>query len=523
MDTVRCPSTCHLNWRFLIVRSLLLLDRIWGFGHRPFEITGEDTIIAVSPFENTLFTCEPELVVQLLRNQAFGKPTKLLGLLNVFGPSLTGTDGQENRHLRKVTSPFFHNRTMNKVLRETITATEDFLGLMGSRTSPIDSELRPTLAKMALHILGRAAFEKQGSCTEELKFNEICPKDHKMSFADTLLGIDQDLPLIALTPPAILKYSPFQIHKRGYLLYSEMRNYLNEAVEQKRSSSERKDADSKSLLDILVDASDNKILSQQQVTGNIFIVNFAGHDPNAQGILFALLNLACRPELQILVQRDIDQIVGDLQPRQWNYEQHYTPLAESMVGAVINESLRLYSVIPVLVKHTTDAPVTVTVAGREHVIPPKTIIFVNTSATHRNPRFWPTPTGAVSEGTPFAASSFDPQQWLPGGKNRKFLVPEPGSFIPFSDGTRGCLGQRFAMVELVVTLARILKDHSVELAVDASGGDNAKTKKRKWEEARANARFQLSGGIVYKMTLRMSGKVPVKFVRRGEEEFYAAE
>ncbi len=68
----------------LIVTSLLLLDRIWHSGHQPFAIKGADTLIAVSPSQNTLFTCDPKLITQLLRDPAFGKPTAMLGLLNLF-------------------------------------------------------------------------------------------------------------------------------------------------------------------------------------------------------------------------------------------------------------------------------------------------------------------------------------------------------------------------------------------------------------------------------------------------------
>ena len=193
-----------------------------------------------------------------------------------------------------------------------------------------------------------------------------------------------------------------------------------------------------------------------------------------------------------------------------------------MVAAVINESLRVYTVLPIFVKHTTNAPVTVTVADQRHVVPPDTLIFVNTSATHRNPRFWPVPEGTAQEGPPHAVSAFNPHQWLSGGKDGRFLVPETGSFLPCSDGARGCLGQKFAIVALYFTLARILADHTVELAIEPSNADRLQDKQRKWEEARRNARFQLSGGVVYNMTLRLSGHVPVRLVKRSQESPYVA-
>ncbi len=170
---------------------------------------------------------------------------------------------------------------------------------------------------------------------------------------------------------------------------------------------------------------------------------------------FALLNLACQPDMQEKVQRDLDHILGSLPPQQWSYTDHYTALSQSMVGAVINESLRVYTVLPVFMKHTTEQAVPVKLDGRDYLIPPKTLIMINTSATHRNPAYWSTPIGTAREGSPYAVSSFVPERWFT--KDGKFLVPEPGSYIPFSDGPRGCIGQRFAMVELCASLALILK------------------------------------------------------------------
>ncbi|KAF3010114.1 hypothetical protein E8E14_000853 [Neopestalotiopsis sp. 37M] len=489
---------------------LLLLDRIWHSGYRPFAITGADTLIAVSPTQNVLFTCDPKLITQLLRDPAFGKPTALLGLLNTFGPTLTGTDGPENKLYRKIIAPYFNQTTMDQVFRDTVEATKDFLQTVENQVAPVDSQLRPMLSKLALHILSKAGFGKEGSCLNELEFSEKPPTGHKLSFADTFLGIDQDLPIIALTPPALLKNSPLDIHKRGHLLRSEMTQYLDEAVEQTNRSSDEKEARQKNLLQLLVDAGGhNGVLSKEQITGNIFILHFAGHESNAHALQFALLHLACRPDLQTRVQADIDRILGNNSQETWSYMEHYPALSQSMVGAVLNESLRVYTVLPLYMKETKESPVTVNVDGRHHVIPPNTMIVVNTSATHRNPAYWRTPTGTNVEGAPYAVSAFDPDQWF--DAHGKFLVPEPGSYIPFSDGPRGCIGQRFAMVELCVSLAIILKDHNIELAVD--GEDDGEGSK--WKAARDHAFRQLSGGIQYNMTLRIGGKVPVRFTKRG--------
>lgn len=67
-----------------------------------------------------------------------------------------------------------------------------------------------------------------------------------------------------------------------------MNNYLLGAVERKRSSTERKESDAKSMLDILVAAGEEGALTLPQVTSNIFIINFAGHAANAMGVHFSV-------------------------------------------------------------------------------------------------------------------------------------------------------------------------------------------------------------------------------------------
>ncbi|KAL9100068.1 MAG: hypothetical protein Q9163_004509 [Psora crenata] len=242
------------------------------------------------------------------------------------------------------------------------------------------------------------------------------------------------------------------------------------------------------------------------ISGNIFAFLFAGHEANANTLTIAVFLLALHPSIQSSLQHTIDVHLANCPPKNSTYTTHYPLLKDSLVAAVINETLRLFTILPFLPKTTPEFPSSITVKGRTHVLPPNTLVLINTSATHRHPAYWPAPEAPRHGSAPYPVSSFNPGYWLqpqPGGGD--FLRPQPGSFVPFSEGGRGCLGRQFAMVELCAQLAGIFSDWSVELVQDGTLG---------WEGAKVRAEQVLSEGVVFDMTLRPTEMVPVRFVRR---------
>ena len=266
------------------------------------------------------------------------------------------------------------------------------------------------------------------------------------------------------------------------------------------------------------------------VIGNMFIFMFAGHEANANTLMFILLLLACHPSIQKHLQQDIDEALSNTTStgQQWSYKSIYPALTDNMVGAVINETFRVASVLPFLPKIIPKgSPQSINIAGRTHVLPPNTLIVVNTSATHQHPKHWPQPPNSqLPAGVSNPVASFNPRYWL-GPRDayeqgsyqpRGFLHPRLGTFIPFSDGSRGCLGKKFALVELSALLVRIFSEYSVELAVDVDEHKSSKANlKERWAKARANAEYQLSAGVEFDVSLRFQGTVPTNFVRRGQE------
>lgn len=274
-----------------------------------------------------------------------------------------------------------------------------------------------------------------------------------------------------------------------------------------------------------------------------------------------MLYLAMNWHSQERLQKDLDEIFDGRDVDEWDYERDVPKLFGSMAGAVMNEELRLIPPVIGIPKCThKGSPQPLTLNGRRCIVPEFTSVTLDTAATHRNPKYWPTmlPPGATEEEIEKDLDSFKPERWLLdpskshlhagddghgseahsesetddiGGPrshdtSASLFRPPRGAYIPFSEGFRACLGRRFAQVEVLAVLAVIFRSYSVELAVDEYASDEEVAKmgeearREVWARARGRAEDLLVNGMGTIITIQMrGGKVPMRFVKRGTERF----
>ena len=58
------------------------------------------------------------------------------------------------------------------------------------------------------------------------------------------------------------------------------------------------------------------------------------------------------------------------------------------------------------------------------------------------------------------AEEFRPERFMPGNKESI----DPFTYMPFGQGPRNCVGMRFALLEIKLVLARLLKEFRIERA-----------------------------------------------------------
>jgi len=289
--------------------------------------------------------------------------------------------------------------------------------------------------------------------------------------------------------------------------------------------------------------------SKSEIIGNAFIFMFAGHETSANSIHFSILYLAMSLQDQRRTQADIDNVVGSMPPSKWSYQRDMPRLYNSMVGAVLNEQLRLLPAIPNIPK-SANGDQLLRLDRREFIIPDKTFIHLNVIGTNRNPKNWPKVPSQIT-GKDNDMEDFVPERWLPTNhavesdketenahmdgletasfetpSSTSLVKPPKGAFIPFSEGARACPGRRFAQVEITAVLSTIFQKYSVELDVGKWATDeevaqmNVEEKRRLYQKA-VDSSEKTIRRCMQRITiqLRSGDRVPLRFVERGSERF----
>ncbi|KAE9967749.1 hypothetical protein BLS_006187 [Venturia inaequalis] len=572
--------------------DLIEVDWTWRVLFAPFGPTGKpgtDTFLIVSPESNVLSTADAEVINQITtRRNDFPKPISMYKSLDIYGKNVVTVEGAEWRRHRKVTAPQFNEKSNAVVWNETIFQAQEMAKSWQKGDSPtanghtngksgrlglLVSELSKDTMRLSLHVISRAGFGVRclwpgvtdSEKAEGSMDSNVIPQGHEMSYTNSLEILLHRIIALILLPDWLLKNAPFKALKEARTSWIEWGKYMHEIYErnlkiQKASGFHRDDSGGLDLMAALVKNSVGKAdgLSESEIMGNSFVMFLAGHETAANTIHFCILFLALRPDLQQRLQAELDDIFQGRPPSQWDFDTDLPRLFSGLLGAIMNEQLRVIPPVINIPKCTLPgSSQPLTVGGKECVVPDGTLINLNAVAVHRNPKHWPHGPGRTEElgGRIHKVSNadndleeFKPERWLL-SENEKgdakieaegesedvdltpdtastLFRPAKGAYIPFSEGFRACLGRRFAQVEILATLAVICHSHSVELSVDeyASeaevGGMSDGERKQTWTRAKAEVERKIRDEMGTIITLQLRGKgVKVRFCERGRERF----
>jgi cytochrome P450 len=194
------------------------------------------------------------------------------------------------------------------------------------------------------------------------------------------------------------------------------------------------------LLTALLETRDPKTgqgLSTQEVKDNVATFVAVGSETSASALTWALYLLSLDPDWRGRVEAEADRELPD--------GHHVGDSLDRLPAtrAVIEEALRLYPPVPVTTRQAIGAD------RLEHQeIAPGTIIIVAPWVVHRHRLLWESP------------ELFDPSRFMPGARE----AIDRFAYLPFGIGPRTCIGASFAMQELIIVLATIVRTFRLDVA-----------------------------------------------------------
>ena len=568
------------------VASYLLPD--WGYtdGQEPWDRLG-DTFLAVSPGLITLNTQSPNAIHLITsRREHFPKATKHYSILEIFGRNILTTEDATWRFHRKATSASFNEKNAAHTFAEAIHQTQG-MAAKWAATAQSDTPTITTLEKdtmaLALHIIGYVGFGIRFTWPGEPLPADVDPRmrkygsntpppGHTMTFATSVELVLHHILMLLLMPRWLMRALGLfmKAPRDAYEANSNYVQYMAEFLADKAAAAEEgTHSDGMDLMGQLVRAryeneraasksstlTKENSLTDDEIIGNAFIMLVAGHETTANSLHFTLIELANNPASQRALQADIDRLLGrDTDPATWNYENSINLMLASMLGAAINETLRLMPPVVMIPKWVTpqaEQQLAFAETGQTHLMPAGMDIALSVVTAQRNPKHWPPAKGEAVNGRTADLDSFIPERWYRtdrsadpkeaevdgadtedyGGfkgpdTSAQMFRPVRGSFTPFSDGPRSCLGRRIAQVEMLAALAVLFQRYSVELAVDEWADDETvagmsdNERRELYGRAQTKSRATLRSATTM-LTLKLHGAaaVSVRLVPRGQERF----
>uniref|UniRef100_A0A060TI55 ARAD1D43758p n=1 Tax=Blastobotrys adeninivorans TaxID=409370 RepID=A0A060TI55_BLAAD len=214
-------------------------------------------------------------------------------------------------------------------------------------------------------------------------------------------------------------------------------HYVSKAlVKREKQQEEQQQQPRQSLLDELTKRTRDPRALRDQVL-NLLL---AGRDTTASLISLVIALLVRHQDIQRKLREAVIESMG---VNEENISHNQLKRCKYLQN-VINETLRLYPVVPMNGRQVARDTVLPRGGGEDETLPiflPKGAQFAySISQLHRNQSYWGDD-----------AAEFRPERWVNHGPKHSW------TFLPFSGGPRACLGQRYALTEASYAIARIMQ------------------------------------------------------------------
>jgi cytochrome P450 len=372
--------------------------------------------------EHLVLLNHPQLVKDLLvtNQRNFRKGRGLERARRVLGDGLLTSEGETHLRQRRLIQPAFHKERIASYAATMVQCAER----VSSRWSDgATLDVSEEMMHLTLAVVGRTLFDAD-------------VESQARNVGDALTAVLNSFWTTMLPFSDLLEHLPIPVLRRARRARGQLDAIIYGLIAERRASP----GDRGDLLSMLLMAQDDEQggrgMTDVQVRDEAMTIFLAGHETTANALAWTWYLLSQSPDTEARLHEEVDRVLEGRPPS----------LADvpslGFVEQVISESMRLYPPAWIIGRRAIDE---YAVAG--YTLPARTIVLASPYVLQRDARFFPEP------------DRFAPERWTPAFRQ---ALP-PFAYFPFGGGTRRCIGEPFAWMELVLVAATVAQKWRFQL------------------------------------------------------------
>ncbi|MBW5446040.1 cytochrome P450 [Cohnella sp. CFH 77786] len=383
---------------------------------------GKTAPIRLGPQKITVLF-DPEMIKEVLvtKSESFIKGATFKEIARFVGDGLVISDGEKHKRHRRMLQPHFTRAHIQHYAEQMTDIASAHAELWKDGEERLLTE---DLFGITFDIIARTVFTFESG--EEL-----------MKIGRSYSSINR----IATEKMRTLFKLPLFVPTKRNKEYLDAIKTLDEIVytliSQRRTEKDTAHRDLLSVLMSAVDESDQSEFSDEQVRDELMTMFLAGHETTANTLSWTFHYLIQNPEAERKLREEWDRVLGERDATADDYPQlTYTQ-------NVLWETLRLTPA-----GYLTGRTAAHDVIVGDHQFRKEEILFISSFPLHRSSDYFPDPL------------VFRPERF----ENEMLKTIPQFAYFPFGGGPRACIGNHYAMLEMVMVLCAIGRRFRFRLA-----------------------------------------------------------
>lgn len=412
----KIPSVSFFSF---IRQSNSIVKNPLPFHRKNFNELGSVFKLTIGIGKSLIFTRDEGLtrhMLQLEHKKYYKSPVQTDELGRYLGKGLLTSNGAHWLKQRRLIQPSFYKKKLENIKNIIVKTIDEELLHIEEDTK---FDVFPLMSDLAFKVVGKSLFSYSNKNAVISRLQYITEK------------IQQDLIEEVRQPFKKWWFVLTGKIAKTKALSVEARNIIQNLIEERKKAN-KSEGD---LLDILLDAEyeDGFKMPMEQLIDEILILFVAGHETTSNALVFALQLLAKHPQEQQRLFNEVQNLDPSMLTMMAFFE------AVPFTKKCIDEAMRLYPPVYFSDRISIEEDV-----FENYEIKKGSTVLMSFYEIHRNTIFWDKP------------EAYNPDRF--DSISKKELS---NWFFPFGAGPRMCVGSNFAIYEMLVCIAELVKKYEI--------------------------------------------------------------